>query len=139
MPNPVPLFHLAADDSLHFGPHMPPQDFNALVGHEARVIGDVVQMTQTDFLLAAHGNAQSAAALPGDMKALQMNAQAFVQVDHDIQHHAPQPTLAHDYQGILAAEHFTVPLAAGGEGNAGDLMNEYAQITHILTHDFFLA
>lgn len=133
-------FHVLDGDNFHFAaPHMSTQDFNSLVRHETQVVKDVGQMAQTDFNLAAHGSDQSAAALPGDAKALQMNAQAFIQIDQDIQHHASHAVLQHDYQGIVAAEHFTVPLAAGGVGPTGDLMAEYDQINHLLTHDFFLA
>lgn len=136
MPN-RPDAHAAGN--AHDAPHISPQDFNALLRHEAHVIKDVVQMAQKDFDLASHGSLQSAAALSGDAKALQMNLQAFVQLDQDIQHHAAYSVLAHDYQAVQAAEHFTVPLAAGGVGPVSDLMAEYAQIDHILNHDFFLA
>lgn len=140
-PTFTPPFHLpGGNDLFNFGgAHMPPRDYNMLLQHEGRVIADVIHMTQTDFNLAAHGSAQSAAALPGDVKALQMNAQAFVQMDQDIQHHAASSTVSHDYQAVVAAENFTVPLAAGGVGPTGDLMQEYDQIHHILTHDFLLS
>lgn len=139
-PTNAPPFHIAGGEGFHFSaPHMSAQDFNSLVRHETQVVKDVAQMTQTDFSLASHGSDQSAAALPGDVKALQMNVQAFVQVDQDIQHHASHAVLQHDYQSVLDAQHFTVPLAAGGVGATGDLINEYGQIDHLLTHDFFLA